>query len=351
MSHNITKNSLTGEYEVMTRGGAWHNLGTVVEDAQTWEETIQKAGLDWTISKRQLEYNGIEVPAYGIFRDDIFDIEKSFLAPATATYELIQNKFMFAFLDTMIEADGKAHYESAGSLNGGSQVFACINLGVAFEIGSHGDRFENYLCFLEDRTGKKSAKCFITTIRVVCANTFEAAYQSADSCQAVKFRHSKNIHQKMVDAAGLFTGARMDVSALQSKLTRLAERQVNRDTLVGILNSLFPGDEKENSVREQKMIDVVKLFENNDHNMFPEIRGTAYNLFNAFTEYVDHFAPVRRTASKLHLTDDQIRSEKAFIGEGAEFKAKVLDTILQQTQYAPKIVRASTRPREMALLN
>src|SRR5260221_5685925 len=242
MGHGLIRNSLTGKYEMMSRGAAWHGLGQVVQDAQTWEETMEKAGLNWTISKRQLQFSGLDVPAWGIFRDDLIhiDIEKSYLSPATETYQMIQNQYMFQFLDALLERDGKAHYEAAGALNGGAQVWALVNLGMAFEIGAKGDRFENYLCFTEDRTGKRAAQCFITSVRVVCANTFASAYGTIDQSQAVKFRHTKSIAEKMADAVDLFTGARMDIELLKAKLERLAERQMTKESLASILESMFP---------------------------------------------------------------------------------------------------------------
>lgn len=340
MGHAITYNSITNQYEVMTRGTAWHHLGQVVTDAQTCEETMVKAGLDWTVSKRQLQFNGLDVPVWGIFRDDLIhtDLGSAFLAPSTEGYELIQNRYMFAFLDTMIEQDGKAHYEAAGSLSGGAQVFAVVNLGIAFEIGGNGDRFETYLVFVEDRTGKKAAACFITTVRIVCANTFEQAYSGMKKDQAVRFIHTKSVAERMADASGLFTGARMDLDLLKAKLERLSEVKMTKPSLQAILNGLFPVEDetKVNKRREDKQIEIVNLYAHNDDNQFPAIRGTAYNIWNAVNEYIDHYKPVKVTASRRGMTEAQIRSQAAvFDSATVAFKANALDMILDVTANNP----------------
>lgn len=343
MSHNITYNSITGTWEVMTRGAAWHQLGQVVQDVQTWEDTRALAGLDWTVSKQQLELMAMPVSAYGIFRDDYLhagDVSRAFIAPTTETYELMQNDYLFAFLDTVLESEG-AHYESAGSLNNGAQVWVLVNTHKAFEIGHSGDRYETYLCFTEDRTGKRAARAFLTTVRVVCANTLEAALRASDRAgqdAVLTFRHTKNLTEKLEQAAAAFTGVPMSVEALSGKLNRLAERVVTRDTLESILNRLFPAENQkaaESPARVQKMLDVVKLFESNDYNQFPEIRGTPYNLLNAFTEWTDHYSGVRRTAGRVGQTDDQIRAERAMFGDGSAAKQTALDIILEETAYAP----------------
>lgn len=339
MAHNITYNSITGEWEVMTRGASWHNLGQVVQDCKTWQDTIQLAGLDWTVSKRQLEYASFPVPAWGLFRDDQTEVSKAFISPTTETYQVIQNYSMFTFLDALIEAEeSSAHYEAAGSLNGGAQVFALVNIAEAFEVGASGDRFESYLLFTDDRTAKRSAKCFLTTVRVVCANTLQQALgQTEKNAEHVAvFRHSGNVHEKMASAVDMMTGARMNIKTLRDKLGRLAERTVTRETLVNVLDRLFPAqDEKSSARRDSKLIDILRLFEENDHNQFPEIRGTAYNLLNAVTEWTDHFVPVRRTAGRLGMTDDAIRAERAMVGDGSTLKAMALDVILEETANAP----------------
>lgn len=340
MAHAITRHALTGEWEVMTRGAAWHHLGQVVKDAKTWAETMELAGLNWTISRQQLELHGDHIPAWGIFRDDLMahDKSKAFLTATSETFELIQNRYMFAFLDALVEGDDKAHYEAAGSLNGGLQVWALINLGISFEIGSAGDRFQAYLVFIEDRTGKRKAKCFITLVRVVCANTMEAALSGVNNRQAVSFRHDGTAAQKMNQAVNLFTGAKMDVGLLTAKLERLAEIEMTKDSFKAIFDELFPPKDEESAdtvQRQNRFRELISIFDHNDDNMFPAIRGTAYNLLNAVTEYTDHFSPVKRTGGRAGMTDQQIRSSRAMFGDGADMKGRALEVILEQTANNP----------------
>jgi phage/plasmid-like protein (TIGR03299 family) len=348
--HNITFNSLTNKWEVMTRGAAWHNLGQVVQGAQTWEQTRELAGLTWNPVKKQLDFNGVPVPAYGIFRDDFLyvDAEKAFICPATDTYEVLDNEMIFTYLDAVVESDG-AHYESAGSLNNGAQVWALVNLHEAFEIGASGDRFESFLCFNEDRTGQRAARVFLTTVRVVCANTLNQAYGQTTGKGAkpyVSFRHDATIHDKMIAAVDMFSEAHMTVEKLQAKLERLSDRVVTRPVMVNMLDRLFPyKDEKqrESKNRQNKIDDFLALFENNDDNTFPEIRGTAYNFVNAATEYIDHYGKVVRTEERAGLTDNEIRAQHAMFGAGAELKANLLDMVLEETAMAPLKTRGAKR--------
>jgi hypothetical protein len=147
MGHNITYNSLTKKHEVMTRGAAWHHLGQVTKDCKDWKETSELAGFS-NVTRHQLEIYGEPIPAWGIFRDDLFyhDKTQAWVCSTTETREIIQADFMLAYLDAIMESEG-AHYESAGQLGNGAQIWALVNLGVAFEIGGSGDRFENGLLY------------------------------------------------------------------------------------------------------------------------------------------------------------------------------------------------------------
>ena len=53
--------------ETMTYVGEtpWHGLGNKVEENITLEEFQKEAGLDWTVSKRQVQYHSFD-PQYGL---------------------------------------------------------------------------------------------------------------------------------------------------------------------------------------------------------------------------------------------------------------------------------------------
>jgi len=340
MPDNIVYNSYTGKYEAMIRGSAWHHKGDMVNDCKDWRETYQRVGFT-PVTRHQLEIYGEPIPAWGLFRDDLFPFDKqaAFICETTETREVIQADYMLAYLDAIMESEG-AHYESAGVLENGKKLWALVNLHTAFDIAGGGDRWENGLCFTEDRTGKQSARVFITSTRVVCANTFESAVRNSEGKVMVCFRHTQNLQEKLEDALNYFSGAKMNIQLLEEKLRVLSQREVTTEILANIVDKMFPAEDlkQEASVARSKRIKMfLDLYEYNDGNMFPNIRGTAYNLENAKNEMVDHFLPIRRTKDKVNVPDDEIRAERAMFGEGAEYKERILDVILEETKYAPMV--------------
>lgn len=345
MAHNLAYNTVTKKYEMMSRGATWHNLGQIVENATTWEETMNLAGLGWKVEvKPLLTPSGAALPNnFGVFRDDKTDDLEGFLGAVQGRFVPVQNHEAFAFVDALMEADGGAHYESAGALGKGEKVFCLANIGKPFEIVD-GDRHETYLCFSNNHNSDASPQVFVTTVRIVCANTLQQALVQ-DGRSALKLRHTKSVHARMDEAKKLITGGEITAAALRDKLLELSTRKLNRESLSAVLDRLFPkpapapaGTVSTASTTrvENKQMALVSLMERNDGGAFKQIEGTAYNLLNAFTEYVDHEIPVVQTAAKTGWNTKEIRSARAMFGDGALDKSKALETILAATRDAPR---------------
>ena len=118
----------------------------------------------------------------------------------------------------------------------------------------------------------------------------------------------------------------------------LAQRKMTRDSLKSILDRLFPAPKEKDASqtrRENVLADVLSLYESNDKNAIPSIRGTAYNLLNAVTEYTDHYRSARITDSRKDYSVDEARAENAVLGTGERLKSQALDVILEDTAGNP----------------
>jgi len=133
----------------------------------------------------------------------------------------------------------------------------------------------------------------------------------------------------------VFSKLAKEVKEVEDKLKILASRKLNKESLQSILDRLFPKSEAEQQTRRENVLrDVMWLFEKNDNNAFPEVRGTAYNLLNSITEFVDHKRGTRVTDKKDHLTEQQARSESAIFGSGSSLKSQALEVIFETTSGA-----------------
>jgi phage/plasmid-like protein (TIGR03299 family) len=346
MAHEIATDVRTGQSMYMGNQAAWHNLGQIVTAAVSWDEAMRLAHLDWAVVKEQLQSTqGELVSAWGVFREDT----RQFLGAVGSAYHPMQNRYIFDMLDSLLEAESGSHYESAGALGSGERVFVLAKVAADFCIKGTDDMHKTYLLGVTAHDGSMASRFMLTDERVVCANTLNAAL-SRDGHSALAITHTKNADKKLAQAKKLIASSHESAMNLQKKLDTLAERQLEKSALVSIIDRLFKKEaeqEKEQELSkhsEKVMLKVLELFESNDNNAFPQIRGTAYNLLNAFTQFYDHENPVQMTQARkdARVSESTVRSESALVGLNASRKQDVLDIILNETKSAPTLSLSRT---------
>lgn len=333
MAHNIyndgTKDCM---FVVGKREDAWHQLGQRCDNASSWEQAVVLAGLDWKVVK-QRNYartpagKVVETDSYTIFRDS----DNAQLGYVGPDFTVKQNADCFRFVDTLLEANGGSHYDSAGALGNGAKIWCSVRVPKA-DISIGDDKHESYLMFSTAHDGSMAHTVKLTTVRVVCQNTLNSALSGAGEMFRVK--HTKNADVRMDRAKQLMTGVRMDAQQLEQKLRLLASRKMTRETMVQVLNRLFPSPKEETANttrRENVLTEVLNLYASNDKGAFPEIQGSAYNLLNAVTEYTDHFRSARITEARQGMTVEQARAENAVAGTGDKLKSSALAVIEEVT--------------------
>lgn len=332
MAHNLaTKADGTAAmFCTGTRESAWHQLGQRTPNAVTWAEAIKLAGLDWEVVKHQLSGPAFSestlwnnqyrlLDAWGIFRKDNGD----FLGPVGARFTPVQNQTVFTFMDTLVEAANGAHYESAGALGKGERIWALVRLPeMDFQIDG-GDKHQAYLMVCQGHDGSMGVLAKITFVRVVCQNTMFAALEEGG--KILKFKHTVNAESRMIKAAEAVRGIGKDVEAMKTKLARMADFKLTRESAESILNRVFPKVENTNPKRRDNLLaDVLRVYEINDQNAFPSVKGTAYNLFNAVVEYTDHERGVRRSEGESIV---ERRAESALFGSGEAVKQRAAEVV------------------------
>lgn len=196
-------------YGYVAKGKPWDFQGAKnVEDCNTSQEVMTKAGLDWTVAKCKLV---AEIP---IVNDNIGNggfIHGSNVytecANAFATYRTdynvplgivkdrytpVQNIEAFKFFDTAI-GKNSAIWQTAGYFGNGERIFVSAKLPKNILV--NGDPIENYLVFTTSHDGTSGVKILFTPIRVVCQNTLNAAIQGATNY--ISIRHTATVHNKL----------------------------------------------------------------------------------------------------------------------------------------------------------
>ncbi len=326
MAHNI--NTYIG------RQAAWHKLGTVTGSFMTWDDIQSHGGLNYLPVKQQLfDAAGNAVDAWGVFRPDT----KAFLGAVGDQYTVIDHAEGFRMIDALIQSKDGAHYETAGCLGKGEVVWGLADLSLSVNVGTSGDKSNVYLLFATAHNGTFSHLYRTTLTRVVCQNTLNAA-MSSKATSLFRVRHTRNAQNRLDNAHDALATIGTEVRGIEQKLNFLATRKMTREAMGSILDRLFPaskdattGKPAESTRRNNILSDVLRCYESNDRNAFPEQRGTAYNLLNAVTEYTDHMRSARNGE----------RAESAMFGSGDKLKTQAMEVIMETANGLPVTV---TRP-------
>lgn len=298
----------------------WHGLGFEVSNDLTSDEMMKAAGLDWTVSKH---------PVFASYGDQgqvipcdkqalIRDSDQKVLDIISDDWKPTQNQDAFDFFKEYVEA-GNMTMETAGSLNGGKNVWALAKINQSFEAVKD-DVVDGYLLFSNPHRYGQAINVKHTTIRVVCWNTLSWALQSSINS---KFSTSIN-HSRIFDPVAVKNQlgiAQHQMEENKEKAIFLSSKRFNQDSLKEFVGKIFPStsDKVEISKPAQTVLDVMNT---QPGAQFGE--GSYWQMVNAVTYATDH---------KLGHTPDT-RLNSAWFGTNERRKTQALNLALEMAKAA-----------------
>ncbi|MFV8347363.1 DUF932 domain-containing protein [Flavobacterium sp. ZB4P13] len=336
MAHNINYNEQTGKHSFFSvKEKAWHNLGQIIQDYPTSAEAIKYAGLDYEVEKRKLFtpcsgetnfegetiYNEIEVPNYfSTIRTD----NDAILGVVGKDYQIVQNRDAFSFFDSIVDGDGIL-YETAGALGKGERIFITAKLPDYIRVGND-DLIEKYLFLTTSHDGSGSITAAFTPIRIVCANTLNAALQNKTN--TVRIRHTSNAKQRLEQAhkvMGISDMLSVQMEAIFNDWTKV--HITDRELKKLIQSALVPNKEVLKTIQDGKEDELSTCFTNMVDNAFEyamsdpiqlmdTTKGTVFGAYNAVTGYFQNVRSYKddeaKLASILMGGTGQLRAQSAF---------------------------------------
>lgn len=303
MSHELEIIDGTASF-VSAREDAWHRLGTVLDHTFTAAEAMEHARLaNWNVRKIPLQtqpvvegdtpISPIEVPAtYATVRNNpVTEGKIDVLGVVGEKYHPIQNEEHIDLLNALVDESG-AHFETAGSLKGGQEVFVTMKLPNTMMIGGV-DPIDIYIAALNSHNGNSSLRLLPTPIRVVCANTQSAAIRTAESSFTIRHTTgSSNELQLAREALGLTFKY---VDEFQAAAERMIQETLAEDEFMDIIESIWEPLDKPSKAQQETVaireVELNRLFLESD--TMQAVKGTRWAAYNAVTEYVDHFSTIR----------------------------------------------------------
>lgn len=305
------------------RTPAWHRQSTVLAEAPTsWSEARTAGGLDWDVEERQSAFITDIRPAG---RDDVIELpDGRFVVPSLDEKAIIRNdtgaklgtvgngfvpvlnEQMGELLEAFVGQDS-VKYDTAGSAEGGKIVYATVVLDEPFRIiGDNSDTFA-MAAMTNGHDGNLSARCQPTSVRIVCANTAKMSALLGDrtGLQTV-FNHTANIKEKLEQVKGALANMRAEGLKYRDICNQLAVVKMTDDQIREAIETFVdvPAPGKAGERARNNALDAAAMIGSflQGPTTAPDHRKSAYGVFMAMTEYLDHGREVRSEDAYLRRT-------------------------------------------------
>lgn len=304
----------------------WHRLGNVVKESLTAKDAIIAGGMDWKCEEQPLFLRGQntvdDIPVIGQTAPEhkavVRTSDNSILGVVKGRYHIIQNSECFDFMDDVV-GSGQAIYETAGSLRDGKVIFMTVKLPDDAKVGD--DVIEKYVLLTSSHDGSLSLQVRWTPVRVVCMNTLGAAL-SGRTDSMLKIRHTRNYGSKVTQAREVLKLTDHYYKVMEYDFNRLLDEQYSAGQMRTLTETLFPSDGKPSTKTKNNRAKVLELFHTGRGQA--AVANTRWAAWNAVTEYVDHYATVRRHGE---APEGEARMNSAILGSGSDLKQKALNLL------------------------
>lgn len=268
-------------------------------------------------------------PAFATLRDDNF----GFLGAVGEGYTPIPHSRGFELIDSVIKSVDGAHYKDAGVINGGAVVWGVADMNTVIEVKGTEDATELGLLFTTSHDASSKFTIQVITNRIWCGNAL-ALELSKEAKRSFSITHTKNFEDRIEEARVVAAGFLEKVEEHSQWANELAHRAIpSTKVLNEIMLDLFKVRKAENSEETQvktrtflSINAITDLFKDADDGLAAKTSGSAWNLFNGITRWIDHEKNPRITKRRKAqgMTPTHARSESAAFGDGAKFKAHAM---------------------------
>lgn len=329
MAHNLDMSNDRANIAFRgSRNDVWHKLGQEMQPGMSIEEWAKAAGLDWEAIKvpaladlTGLPFNGSTVDS-GLYFNARSDTGKLISGALSDRHVNVQPKDVLAWFDRYISVDDRFSLDVAGSLKGGSIIWATATYNGAMTVAGDTHRARLLMSTTFDASGATINKGTMT--RVVCNNTLDAALFDR-SCQ-VKTRHNtrfdaNKVSRELAQIAKGFDQYKVIGDAM-------AQVELSKDAVADFFKDLL------DIARDAKPADISARKQNQYKDMATAYRRTveqegaapmsAWACLNAVTRYVDH----DRSTRNGDVSTEEARFTSAQFGSGAALKGKAMDLLM-----------------------
>jgi phage/plasmid-like protein (TIGR03299 family) len=311
------------------RKAPWISTATWVNSSDeqiSATQVLENANLDWEVQHTPLSTTAINNDGVTVvtLEDKVAttrvnkDGSASVLGITSPTYTIVQNNDIVNIVDSVMYEAG-AIYQSAGELRGGKKIFMAAKLPDTLDLTlKNVDPVEAFLVASNTHDGTDSLRFEIKYLRLICKNGM-TRWTNASS---ISFRHSARMNVKIEDVRetlGVVLKSNEEFNLLSSALF---DKKVANSDFWSIVKDVLPLDEnnmterQQNNVRERQQT-LLGIWNGPTQE---NIKGTAWGIVNAFTEY-EQWTRTTRSAN------DFAAGERFMMNQGTSLSDRVLEMV------------------------
>lgn len=324
--------------DTATRPLPWDVMGTALTPkATTVAAALKESGLDYRVEVRHASAgsaivpkdasiqehraahrSSIQVPTHQALVRPMPDGSEKVLAFTRKRYTPIQNADGFVVADYLVKEFG-ATISGAADYRGGDRSLLAVTLPDSIQLsGRDGmDPVDLHLVITNDHAGNAALTLALTPVRIECTNALPAAIRGAE--RVWKISHTPKAQARLDLASDAIKRALEYRDAFQEQAQRMLDTEMVDAEFRKMVARLYPTKGKGDRAAEQAkgvQAELRELFHASP--TMEGIRGTRWAGYNAVTEYLDHYRPVRSDPGVA-------RAEGALDGPYVRQKAKLWD--------------------------
>lgn len=292
---------------VQLRENPFLALGTPIPANMQIKEALEYARMaDWNVHKQPhraviTDEDGRErvvaLPhQHNVVRTNPFTGEPEVLGVVGDKWTPFNNEEAAFVLEGLSVGSG-AELVAAGPLRGGRKTFLALKLPedsvFTSPVTGAEDATSLYLALFNNHDGGGSLTGAITPIRVFCANQQRMIERTARS--RFSLRHTGDVQVRMAEIKELLSGWLDYRTEFDRAIEQMIDRTIDDEHARHELNRIFVGNpvdltDRQLAIRTDTVDNILGLYHGSE-TVAPFI-GTAYGLYNAITEYTDHYMRV-----------------------------------------------------------
>lgn len=326
MSHQIDESN--GRDNMAYTGKTpWHGLGQQLNPDSTLDEWKIAAGLDWHIQKRPIMFGARDAEGNMVpkviknrFAHVRSDTQEE-IGIGSDRFQLMQPGDTLEFYRDLVEGS-RFTIETAGSLNGGSKIWALAKCNLDLTISGN-DHMKSYVLLATANDGTMSTTAGFNSVRVVCNNTLTMAVGSNEGKAAIKVPHSRQFDANQVKSELGLIDERLE--AFANDADTLARAHISDEQVIKYFIGLYAKVDDKDNVSNEKTLNrvtskLLALYRSGPGAGLESARGTMWGAVNAVTNHVDFSTRAR---------SDENRFNSGQFGTGALLKATAFNKALK----------------------